>query len=144
MVVSIHTPTQGVTCFCHQTKATSACFNPHTHAGCDCSVIIKQQVIIVSIHTPTQGVTIGNTCPTGCGQVSIHTPTQGVTFCRARHIFIHLNVSIHTPTQGVTISTTGANLPSLVSIHTPTQGVTPNDCLGLFSMSFQSTHPRRV
>ena len=58
MVVSIHTPTQGVTCFCHQTKATSACFNPHTHAGCDSFHVPPQLDKHISIHTPTQGVTV--------------------------------------------------------------------------------------
>ena len=78
-IVSIHTPTQGVTktfpflnlqpcCFNPHThagcdglsiyvSATNLCFNPHTHAGCD---YMGQWVIyswFVSIHTPTQGVT---------------------------------------------------------------------------------------
>ena len=56
--VSIHTPTQGVTCIQYD----------------------AQSVFFVSIHTPTQGVT---PWPRWWGMkflVSIHTPTQGVTF----------------------------------------------------------------
>ncbi len=34
-LVSIHTPTQGVTCPDHKIKIIIECFNPHTHAGCD-------------------------------------------------------------------------------------------------------------
>ena len=58
MIVSIHTPTQGV---------TSEYFD-------------KQQSKNVSIHTPTQGVTL-SACTDNEPDygVSIHTPTQGVT-----------------------------------------------------------------
>ena len=61
-VVSIHTPTQGVT------------------------KIRPQQLnsIFVSIHTPTQGVTSGHVINYDCGAVSIHTPTQGVTASMAQ------------------------------------------------------------
>ena len=34
--VSIHTPTQGVTLFKMENSESCNCFNPHTHAGCDC------------------------------------------------------------------------------------------------------------
>ena len=56
-LVSIHTPTQGVTYSINSVH--------HIHG--------------VSIHTPTQGVTTSEAL--GCFQicVSIHTPTQGVT-----------------------------------------------------------------
>ena len=104
MVVSIHTPTQGVTCFCHQTKATSACFNPHTHAGCDYDDIQSLVLKNVSIHTPTQGVTNAQCRSCNRFDVSIHTPTQGVT---SGNLIIYPDrpVSIHTPTQGVTVDT---------------------------------------
>ena len=57
-LVSIHTPTQGVTCPDHKIKIIIECFNPHTHAGCDATPEKSAKVEIVSIHTPTQGVTI--------------------------------------------------------------------------------------
>ena len=56
--VSIHTPTQGVTRIIW-ISIYLICFNPHTHAGCDrrtCN--IGNSKAAVSIHTPTQGVTI--------------------------------------------------------------------------------------
>ena len=105
VIVSIHTPTQGVTflyicnvfriCFNPHTHA--GCdnplprltrvhnrFNPHTHAGCDSRSIIKITESKVSIHTPTQGVTMENQMLIQLFSVSIHTPTQGVTGRAAR------------------------------------------------------------
>ena len=35
LVVSIHTPTKGVTLEHEGCPATFCCFNPHTHEGCD-------------------------------------------------------------------------------------------------------------
>ena len=57
LVVSIHTPTKGVTLEHEGCPATFCCFNPHTHEGCDS---FHNQIILnylVSIHTPTKGVT---------------------------------------------------------------------------------------
>ncbi len=34
-IVSIHTPTQGVTVWTQPYTYRTFCFNPHTHAGCD-------------------------------------------------------------------------------------------------------------
>ena len=79
MLVSIHTPTQGVT-------------NIKLHFW---------EMRIVSIHTPTQGVTLCKDLLFQLKTVSIHTPTQGVTTgieYEAKKNY----VSIHTPTQGVT------------------------------------------
>ena len=55
--ISIHTPTQGVTfCKCsfiwHYKN-----FNPHSHAGSDSTSFLSASVFMISIHTPTQGVT---------------------------------------------------------------------------------------
>ena len=78
VIVSIHTPTQGVTTSimypaqASQFQSThprrvwlqqqssvqnSISFNPHTHAGCDLFIISFISERSVSIHTPTQGVT---------------------------------------------------------------------------------------
>ena len=79
IVVSIHTPTQGVTQDGQWYQMTIDGFNPHTHAGCDRKHLFQKLGSYVSIHTPTQGVT-GNTCTIVLiRNVSIHTPTQGVT-----------------------------------------------------------------
>ena len=56
VIVSIHTPTQGVT-FLYICNVFRICFNPHTHAGCDLIEVIQPRPLCVSIHTPTQGVT---------------------------------------------------------------------------------------
>ena len=56
--VSIHTPTKGVTLLMMISCLLVACFNPHTHEGCDIAdgkYTLKQTV---SIHTPTKGVTL--------------------------------------------------------------------------------------
>ena len=79
-LVSIHTPTQGVT-FLRLTLYLGYC---------------------VSIHTPTQGVTSAMKTDILKLAVSIHTPTQGVTYYPLRMKLFDYHVSIHTPTQGVT------------------------------------------
>ena len=116
VIVSIHTPTQGVTflyicnvfriCFNPHTHA--GCdnplprltrvhnrFNPHTHAGCDYCKDNKCKIISVSIHTPTQGVTPDSIVSTFGHSVSIHTPTQGVTL-RSQYVFIDKCFNPHT------------------------------------------------
>ena len=57
----------------------SFCFNPHTHAGCDFVLYVDLWLWLVSIHTPTQGVTWDSSLQCFYCRVSIHTPTQGVT-----------------------------------------------------------------
>ena len=58
-LVSIHTPTQGVTADVGLAMAQGIGFNPHTHAGCDNDKpIYSVSSSPVSIHTPTQGVTL--------------------------------------------------------------------------------------
>ena len=101
-VVSIHTPTWGVTkdnlidqtayefqsthlhevwqWFLWNSKALES-FNPHTYMRCDCVRSISKSGGSVSIHTPTWGVT-GIPCGyLRVSEVSIHTPTWGVTLC---------------------------------------------------------------
>ena len=152
ILVSIHTPTKGVTI-----KST-----------------YNQCTFDVSIHTPTKGVTMWSILFVGGRRVSIHTPTKGVTkkmFAMIRKAqfqsthprrvwptFVHLNkflylfqsthprrvwltlhtaaayickVSIHTPTKGVTPSALQCRLCHDVSIHTPTKGVTSVELISL-------------
>ena len=101
LLVSIHTPTQGVTVLLllwTQSKRFQSThprrvwlilndcvniyfsFNPHTHAGCDKKSNRWSWLGSVSIHTPTQGVTIFKYMQSRIWIVSIHTPTQGVTY----------------------------------------------------------------
>ena len=96
-------------------------FNPHTHAGCD--------------------ITVLNSRPSN--QVSIHTPTQGVT---RNTVVITLFPSCFNPHThaGCDPVNTAAYTRIKVSIHTPTQGVTGMQSVPALNLQFQSTHPRRV
>ena len=79
MVVSIHTPIQGVTSTKSQEPGGYYSFNPHTHTGCDYVSSAALNYAQVSIHTPIQGVTLQGAIIGGAFVVSIHTPIQGVT-----------------------------------------------------------------
>ena len=58
MLISIHTPTQGVTFAVVFSDWVEQDFNPHSHAGSDGLTIIPPPFFfLISIHTPTQGVT---------------------------------------------------------------------------------------
>ena len=125
-LVSIHTPTWGVT------RTTYKITNS----------------IKVSIHTPTWGVTQNAQKRQSTVEVSIHTPTWGVTHEAAEKrllnllfqsthlhevwqhclclVISELMVSIHTPTWGVTMFHCFWISITKVSIHTPTWGVTLN------------------
>ncbi len=56
-IISIHTPTRGVTEFPEAPKSSE----------------------IISIHTPTRGVTVDSDYLLTTLKISIHTPTRGVT-----------------------------------------------------------------
>ena len=98
--VSIHTPTKGVTVATSQ-YSIMACFNPHTHEGCDSIVAWSLLVLMVFQSTHPRRVwrfyeqvqkryqCFNPHTHEGCDQhthqcktwqrVSIHTPTKGVT-----------------------------------------------------------------
>ena len=100
-VISIHTPTRGVTHLGgyslsevknfnpHSHKGSDTGedilkhfaqdFNPHSHKGSDVWQKFKQQWYLISIHTPTRGVTVVLVALSGVYVISIHTPTRGVT-----------------------------------------------------------------
>ena len=163
-IVSIHTPTKGVT----QEAAVQGAQNKvsiHTPTKGVTSVWQPSaSTLLVSIHTPTKGVTDRNNRGSEEGRfqsthprrvwlsehsswigicVSIHTPTKGVTVvgacCKPWRC-----VSIHTPTKGVTGNQLATYPIDSVSIHTPTKGVTYPYRYGWVPIKFQSTHPRRV
>ena len=143
LVVSIHTPTKGVT--------------PN---GCGVTFAIW-----VSIHTPTKGVTGVFSFCLIIKVVSIHTPTKGVTM--HRHLIVPtIQVSIHTPTKGVTIVSVCSRLSvvfqsthprrvwhnfkpfaKLIKCFNPhTHEGCDNNAFNerMWNLQFQSTHPRRV
>ena len=123
LLISIHTPTQGVTGSRVATSQHKNYFNPHSHAGSDFLTSSKKSSNFISIHTPTQGVTFTIGKFFIDDWISIHTPTQGVT----QDLLVRrsqLLISIHTPTQGVTNALEKLRAEYNISIHTPTQGVT--------------------
>ena len=120
--ISIHTPTQGVTSLTLLFIMHVIDFNPHSHAGSDFNALYVIVGVLISIHTPTQGVTYYVSVFYFPHFISIHTPTQGVT---QRPYYI----TAWTP---------------MISIHTPTQGVTKMSRRTTQSITtFQSTLPRR-
>ena len=121
VLVSIHTPTQGVT------VASSTKINDNK----------------VSIHTPTQGVTNSIGITANLYEVSIHTPTQGVTL----HLFqidVHgqgFNPHTHAGCDGA-----GSWFKAVGLCFNPhTHAGCDRSLIVLFChVLFQSTHPRRV
>ena len=79
-VVSIHTPTWGVTLLFAVVRLFSGGFNPHTYMRCDQAELNVKAANYVSIHTPTWGVTQLFRRNEPFKKVSIHTPTWGVTY----------------------------------------------------------------
>ncbi len=122
-VISIHTPTQGVTK----------------------SIIRYISPCLISIHTPTQGVTENVATEDDVRTISIHTPTQGVTldwvtgrrdtlyFNPHSHagsddspsvlLWVQLNFNPHSHAGSDENIATEDDVRT-ISIHTPTQGVT--------------------
>ena len=120
VMISIHTPTKGVTGFKSGLNELLGDFNPHSHEGSDTMAEYLAVSAQISIHTPTKGVTT----------------TLGYQLC-AQHI------SIHTPTKGVTILKWSESSCINISIHTPTKGVTMQMFIVFVFVVFQSTLPRR-
>ena len=57
VVISIHTPVQGVTLSSHFVNVSGQHFNPHSRAGSDERFTKYVSDMMISIHTPVQGVT---------------------------------------------------------------------------------------
>ena len=124
-MISIHTPTQGVTVYDFWQLLQYDNFNPHSHAGSDLSwqgitdlignfnphshagSDLKWKTIrpeyAISIHTPTQGVTRFKFTPTGGGWFQSTLPRREWQYERET-TGDNTSISIHTPTQGVTAS----------------------------------------
>ena len=73
IIISIHTPTRGVTC----------------------QKILKHYYTQISIHTPTRGVTQTLTIWRQILEISIHTPTRGVTSVRFMIMALHFDFNPH-------------------------------------------------
>ena len=57
-MISIHTPTKGVTSTLTKIQLEKLNFNPHSHEGSDENMKATLKSIRISIHTPTKGVTL--------------------------------------------------------------------------------------
>ena len=143
VIVSIHTPTQGVTAatiFCSEfnkfqsthprrvwrcysiLQCVRQSFNPHTHAGCDSSPLRSY----ISSHRFNPHTHAG--CDMmWCGRMIYRAEFQST---HPRRVW-----------QG---DLNEKFAERVVSIHTPTQGVTTYGYIAVIVRMFQSTHPRRV
>ena len=163
VIVSIHTPTQGVTTSIMYPAQASQFQSTHPRRVWPfCTFAMCSEY--VSIHTPTQGVTSYLPIYEINGIVSIHTPTQGVTICtnvttlynwfQSTHprrvwlsrffTFVKVYVSIHTPTQGVTFLP--GHTVSWLCFNPHTHAGCDKEIAAKVRSyaKFQSTHPRRV
>ena len=141
-LVSIHTPTQGVTQGYTQMGQFRTGFNPHTHAGCDfLPKSYFHSMMRFNPHTHA-GCDRLSSRMVRYRDVSIHTPTQGVTLLRYCKPYI-FSFNPHTH-AGCDQGTGDIPNDAIVSIHTPTQGVTGYRLEWFGTGTFQSTHPRRV
>ena len=97
-------------------------FNPHTHTGCDVGRLKARVVFLVSIHTPIQGVT-----PSLCNSIFVNQfqsthPYRVWLSCRyIRQGCGGFNPHTHT---GCDLMPDVDSILPTVSIHTPIQGVT--------------------
>ena len=123
-VISIHTPTKGVTGnpFCNNIWHQISIHTPTkgvTTAPCSFPAFSK-----ISIHTPTKGVTenipdVGTITP-----ISIHTPTKGVTPALSKRRVLSFNFNPHSHEGSDSHARQSNHKAKSISIHTPTKGVT--------------------
>ena len=142
VIVSIHTPTQGVT-FLYICNVFRICFNPHTHAGCDpkCRTFMKPIIKFQSTH-PRRVWHNFYFLLSLCTCFNPHTHAGCDSGRRAmRDAGSGFNPHTH---AGCDLIEVIQPRPLCVSIHTPTQGVTGDIRIVRIIALFQSTHPRRV
>ena len=108
IIVSIHTPTKGVTYISPYLTTQQASFNPHTHEGCDqaSSAKVEGRRVFQSTH-PRR---VWQMCALN---MMIHgmfqsTHPRRVWLFLGSDAVIKVNVSIHTPTKGVTANAIGS------------------------------------
>ena len=141
-IVSIHTPTQGVT------QARAAMLNAEqfqsTHPRRVWQIPLPAiEACEVSIHTPTQGVTRVYVDGDGNTIVSIHTPTQGVTLNFLWKTNKVKFQSTHPRRVWRRIAIIRCSLNEFQSTH-PRRVWHLFIVEAIFLIMFQSTHPRRV
>ena len=146
IMISIHAPTRGATCFTHYDFPFLLYFNPRSHEGSD-----RYLLIIFLLADRFQSTLPRGERPTSTGKtgttatISIHAPTRGATNLMNANVTKYF-ISIHAPTRGATIeggvgvgvtsdfnprSHEGSDTDSskavgadIISIHAPTRGAT--------------------
>ena len=164
-LVSIHTPTKGVTYLCQNSLRLGIMFQS-THPRRVWLIVqsVSSNFRIVSIHTPTKGVTCIVSASKADGKFQSTHPRRvwqeffEVLFlrpcfnphthegCDPQLDYAHIGIDSFNPHTHE-----GCDLPRVffwhcpkVSIHTPTKGVTKYAKAHYSHQQFQSTHPRRV
>ena len=118
-------------------------FNPHTHAGCDATMLIPSPQDRVSIHTPTQGVTLISLTSLAILKFQSTHPrrvwqqnTRSVCYCQCFNPHTHAGCDVGRLRHISSIKSFQSTHPRRVW---PWSGQTIHGDYG-----FQSTHPRRV
>ena len=165
-MVSIHTPTKGVTLLRWQLVKWLLFQSTHPRRVWLYNLSAIQRSFEVSIHTPTKGVTyVGmvNMCYATSFNPHTHEgcdPDGWSYWCSASNCFNphthegcdntlqqrYISMKSFNPHthEGCDVITNLMISQQRVSIHTPTKGVTPLLALRVTFTVFQSTHPRRV
>ena len=95
LLVSIHTPTWGVTVFFYFFNGRYRFQSTHLHEVWLRVLHLRYMFLYVSIHTPTWGVTFCSHPSCDHFIVSIHTPTWGVTWLHNNRTGIGMFQSTH-------------------------------------------------
>ena len=124
--------------------ASSICFNPHTHEGCDLDFVRFLSVITGFNPHTHEG------CDSREGDVIAHeikfqsTHPRRVWLRSGQPAGGRCSVSIHTPTKGVTSFKKFANKTKKFQSTHPRRVWQTTMTSPLLHLMFQSTHPRRV
>ena len=145
IIISIHTPTRGVTYNRYIEQEGAEDFNPHSHKGSDNSFHAEFSAKLhfnphshkgSDNHITTNDnrrVDFNPHSHKGSDRLLLHKSLYVCNFNPHSHkgsdmgneIFGYkVDISIHTPTRGVTGTGTGTDTDKDISIHTPTRGVT--------------------
>ena len=144
ILVSIHTPTKGVTYGVQMVLDPLRRFNPHTHEGCDNHILTNKNIEIVSIHTPTKGVTEYHVCKgtkSFCFNPHTHEGCD-LIYCNLIRVVARFQ---STHPRRVWQANGDITNKQIMFQSTHPRRVWPLLRLKLLEgMRFQSTHPRRV
>ena len=141
-LISIHTPTRGVTWRSDYLDSWHRYFNPHSHKGSDARFNNNDDFIDISIHTPTRGVTRNVSFEDGAiNDFNPHSHKgSDLLSNQDMHFLIYFNPHSHKGSDVCKFSKHGC---CTISIHTPTRGVTIQSWPCYYKHdSFQSTLPQ--